>query len=45
MSNLDKYLSFNNLYSLERLAMEFKQVHANKISNVFSQTPTPKNCT
>eukprot|EP00347_Sterkiella_histriomuscorum_P012751 403367361 len=33
---LNKYLTYNNLWSIERIAMEFKQIHANKVS--YTQT-------
>jgi hypothetical protein len=35
-SNLNKYLAFNNLWSIERVSIEFKQIHANKVS--YTQT-------
>jgi len=32
--NLNKYLSFNNIWTVEKLASEFKNIHANKVSHV-----------
>lgn len=38
MSNLNKYLAYNNLWTLEKLVNEFKQIHANKVGQVYSST-------
>jgi hypothetical protein len=34
VSNLNKYLSFNNIWTVEKLASEFKTIHANRVSYV-----------
>ena len=31
VSNLNKYLAYNNLWSVEKICLEFKQIHANKV--------------
>ncbi len=37
LSNLSKYLSYCNLWSIERLAYEFRSIHANRLSNLFTK--------
>lgn len=36
---LNEFLMHNNLWSVERLSAEFKKVHANKVSALFSEKP------
>ena len=38
ISSVSKYLSYCNLWSLETLAHEFRQIHANKVSTNFAST-------
>jgi len=34
---LGEFLMHNNLWSVEKISAEFKKIHANKVSNVFSE--------
>lgn len=43
---MNKYLSFNNVWTVERVASEFKAIHANRVSfvqNQKSRSPSPMN--
>ena len=43
-SALNKYLTFNNIWSVERISAEFKTIHANRVSNAQyarSRSPSP----
>ena len=40
---LEEFLMQNNLWSVEKLSSEFKKIHANKVSNVFSEKPLQRN--
>lgn len=32
-TNINKFLSYNNVWSIEKLTNEFKSIHANKVSH------------
>ena len=36
LSNISKYLSYTNLWPIERLTFEFRQIHASKLGHQFS---------
>ena len=38
LSNLSKYLAYNNIWSIEKLSIEFRQIHANKLGHLFSSS-------
>lgn len=43
-TSLNKYLTYNNIWSVERIAAEFKTIHANRVSNnqyARSRSPSP----
>lgn len=42
LSNLSKYLSYCNLWPIERLAFEFRQIHVNGLGNQFSSVNSKK---
>lgn len=32
LQNINKYLEFNNIWTLEKLAHEFKSIHSNRVA-------------
>ena len=46
ISNVNKYLEFNNIWTIDKLAQEFKGIHGHKVayvqnSNKRSRSPSP----
>jgi hypothetical protein len=45
-NNINKFLSYNNVWTIEKVTSEFKTIHANKVAftqTIRSRSPSPLN--